>query len=447
MKCPYCSAEIEDGAKFCTNCGRQIGEQDPGTLPDEPPKKDMEKLIRVITIATAAIMTVIIGITLGVRSFAARKLAEGQEYYEKGNWDAAIPALKSAYKWGSKEASGVMLADSYYRTERIEEAYQLFEKLDISDNEYATGIYADTCEMMALKSLRSNQQEMALRYLEKEYDLTGDERIRNRIKAIQGGGSYADEAGNVYNLEGLPETLVLLNERGEEVYRTDIVYDYAGYPQYLKAYQKDSPQKTVFGSFEWEDGAEYEMTVYPSADSYSWIAEKSVMEEGELRTLTTLSEVSKQILSFSRTRNTGGALTRETITSSTGETAEIEWPGEENPDHAVMQVAEQTYILALSYDSDGNMTSLKITKNLLQTVMQIDNTYEEGKIVQQVTRITGMPMSAWKPARNYSKTVTEYSGKHPMTRSVFNENGKLIARGYYISGSWGSCWLMMYLPQ
>ena len=39
MKCPYCGAEIEDGSKFCTNCGKSLEDDDLLGLGDEPPKK------------------------------------------------------------------------------------------------------------------------------------------------------------------------------------------------------------------------------------------------------------------------------------------------------------------------------------------------------------------------------------------------------------------------
>ena len=57
MKCPYCGAEIEDGAKFCTSCGKSLQAESDGLeyLGDEPPKKSMEKAIRILVIAAAVI--------------------------------------------------------------------------------------------------------------------------------------------------------------------------------------------------------------------------------------------------------------------------------------------------------------------------------------------------------------------------------------------------------
>ncbi len=52
-----------------------------------------------------------------------------------------------------------------------------------------------------------------------------------------------------------------------------------------------------------------------------------------------------------------------------------------------------------------------------------------------------MPLTVWKPSGSYQRTVTEYSAHQPVSRTVYDESGALIARGYYTDGCG---WLMMY---
>ena len=455
MKCPYCNAEIEDGAKFCTNCGKALtssetvpetAEADTEKLPDEPPKKQMEKLIRILVIAAAVLVTAALGITLGVSSFVNRQYKAGQEAYEAGDYETSIEHLKNSFRFGKKEDSGILLADSYAKLGRFEESYQVYTKIEdlISSKEDIKARYGDVCGQIAYSYLSTNDTEGAMVYLQKQYELTQDETINNRIKAIQNGGTYADETGNIYNLDGKIETAVCADEKGNEIYRADLVYDHNGNWKFAKAYSSAGTKRSVFGTFEWNPDTEYELTVYSSGDSWSWIARGTEKENDEIRKITALSEVSKQIMSFSRTYNSEGFVTKETIETGSGDIAEIEWPAEENPEHAVLTIGDETYIAGLTYNSAGQIETLNITRNFLQTVMRITNEYnDDGTVKETVTKISCMPLVPWMPHLNYRRTITSYSAHRPVTRTVLDENGKLIARGYYISGCG---WLMMYLP-
>lgn len=447
MKCPYCGAEIEDGAKFCTSCGKSLQAESDGLeyLGDEPPKKSMEKAVRILVIAAAVIATLFIGVTLGIRSYIQREYQKGAAAYERQDYEAAVEALTHSVRWGQNNDAYALLAHSYYRLGRFEKALETYEIAyeEFSDNEEVISGYANTCEKLAYDSIGKNDAERAVYYLSKEYELTGDERISRRIKAIEGGGSYADEYGNVYNLAGLLETAVCYDEKGNELYRADLVYDLNGHWQFAKAFAPDQVKKSVFGTFDWEEPGEYVLNVYPQGSEYGWISEKTEYNSDTyIRRITTLSEVSSYILNFSYSHNSKGILEKQTITSSSGETMEIEWTGSEQPDHAVMSIGDQKYIAVITYNGQGQTESVTITKNLLQTVYSVANVYNEDGTVRETTvRNSGMPMTSWKPDRKYSRTVTEYSASVPSVRTVYNESGRMIARGYYVEGCG---WLMMY---
>ena len=197
MKCPYCNAEIEDGSKFCTNCGKSLADSDLEGLGDEPPRKSMEKAMRILVIGASVIATVIIAITLGVRSFISREYQKGVSAYENQDYESAVTALKHAVRWGHNEQAQALLAHSYYRLGKLDEAYAAYETVyaTMSDDEEVAAGYADTCEKLAYRCISENNAEQAVVYLKKEYELTEDERVSRRIKAIEGGGNFADEHG------------------------------------------------------------------------------------------------------------------------------------------------------------------------------------------------------------------------------------------------------------
>ena len=446
MKCPYCGAEIEDGVKFCTNCGKSLAEDEElQKLGDEPPKKQLEKVIRILVIAAAVIITVIVGVTLGMRSFMDREYKKGVQAYQSQDYETAIGSLNHAVRWGQNNDAYIMIADSYYRIAQFEKAYETYEIAykNFSDNEDVIKGYAETCEKLAYEAIAANDAEKAVTYLKKEYELTDDEVISRRIKAIEGGGSYADEHGNVYNLAGLLETAVCYDEKGNELYRAELIYDLNGKWQFAKAYQNDSVKKTVFGTFAWDDTEEFVLSVYPSGKDFSWLSEKTEINSDQyIKRLTSVSEVSRYILDFSYSHNSKGILERETITSSSGEKMEIEWTGEEYPDHAILNIDSQRYIAVFTYTPEGKIASMTVTKNFLQTVYSIENTYnDDGTIHETVIRNNSMPLTVWKPSVLYQRTVTEYSAHQPVSRTVYDESGALIARGYYTDGCG---WLMMY---
>ena len=447
MKCPYCGAEIKDGAKFCTNCGQSLEEETVSrdNLPDEPPKKEMEKLIRIIAVAAAVLITAVIGITLGIRSFAARQYQAGIQAYEAGEYETAMKALRSAVRWGRSEEAQKYLGITCAKCENWNEANTvLSEYISLYGNDgEAVDAYALSCEKLAQISLRDNDPETAVSWLKKEYDLTGDERVYKRLKAIEGGGIYADERGNVYNLDGLIETAVCTDVSDSELYRADLVYDAEGHWQTAKAYTEESPKKSVFMSFAWEDNTEYELHVYPDGEGYTWVAEKTVKDsDGRISSLITTSLTGENVLKYDYTENRNGCLLKETVTNAAGEKLVLEWPGEEKPDHAVISYGDQQYVAVISYDGAGRITSVSVTKNLLKTIWQITYKYnDDGTPSEVMVRDAGMPLTAWKPGKKYSRKLIRYSGGVPVSAEVYNEAGALSARAYYVE----NCgWLVMH---
>jgi hypothetical protein len=186
------------------------------------------------------------------------------------------------------------------------------------------------------------------------------------------------------------------------------------------------------------------MTVVPEGTEYSWTVEKTVYEDHRIKSKLIQTDTSKKVLNYSYSKNSDGWLKGETITSSDGQTAKIEWQEAEYPGHGVLTKDADTYVIVLSYDTAGNPSVIRATRNLLETVLAQDITYDEsGNVIRNIIKNTGMPFTVWKPALKYSDIRTEYSGGRPVTRTVYGENGQLLARGWYISGNG---WLMMYLP-
>ena len=493
MKCPHCGALIEDDAKFCTNCGESVEVQEPAVeepapvliseepviqeeeqvkeavpfetapqpviqepepeeekveeeepLGDEPPKKTMEKLIRILVLAIAAVMAVVIGVTAGIRSYAQRSYNAGKEAFENREYQTAVKSLKSAVRWGAGTGARKLLGDSYMALENYTDAYDVYtEYIEMEeDDTEAAGQLALCCEKLGEKAVEAEDYESAAAYFSKEYELTEKETVYRRMKAAENGGQYKDETGNVFDIYGLPLTLVCTNDSGNALYSTDIAYDDGHIWTSAKTYASDSAKKTVFASFD-KGVQDYELIVYPDGASYSYIGKAIEYNSDDRMTKVTLNrEAGKEVYTFDYVYDHKGEPQTQTVTNKAGDTMVFERQDENKKDAFKVTYNDQSYIALRTMTEDGKLLTFTVTKNLLKVIYKLEYKYnEDGTVSEMTVEDNGLPMTVWMPNGKYAHTVYEYSDGVPLRKTVYNKDNKTAATGYWIDGCG---WLTMY---
>lgn len=492
MKCPHCGAMIEDDAKFCTNCGEPVEVQEsvieepaPALIPeepviheekpaeepvpfetapqpviqesepqeepaeeeplgDEPPKKTMEKLIRILVLAIVAVMAVVIGITAGIRSYAQRSYNAGKEAYENREYQSAVKSLKSAVKWGAGTGARKLLGDSYMALESYEDAYSVYtEYIEMEPDDTETiNQLAVCCEKLGEKAVEAGDYEFASAYFGKEYELTGKETVYRRMKAAENGGQFTDDTGNVFDIYGLPLTLVCTDAGGKPLYKTDIAYNDSHIWTSAKTYADDSAKKTVFASFD-KSVQDYELIVYPDGSSYAYIGKGIEYNSDDRITRIALNrEAGKEVYSFDYIYDHKGEPQSWTITNKAGDSMVFERQDENKNDAFRVTYKDQSYIALRSMTDDGKLLNFTVTKNLLKVIYKLEYKYnEDGTVSEMTVEDNGLPMTVWMPDGKYSHTVYEYSDGIPLRKTVYNKDNDIAAQGYWISGCG---WLTMY---
>lgn len=231
MYCKNCGKLLDADSQFCLHCGTQMGEAvETAAYTPEPPaafqeavgdqtyvREDHKKkkapkrgLVMGIAAALVVILAALVGIFLygGAGKNLAKQLDLGNRYLEEMDYEQAVIAFTKAIEIDP------MSVDAHLG---LVEAY-----------------------------IRQGDFETALEAAEKGYDLTGDQRLKEKIDMIESGEIFDslgrvmkrtgyDESGNViwwhiftYNLKGKEASVTAYNGAGEETGRIDRTYDEEG---------------------------------------------------------------------------------------------------------------------------------------------------------------------------------------------------------------------------
>ena len=213
MYCKNCGKQLEDDSQFCLHCGTQVEAdvETKGYTPDTPvaaqepsgtgaytggenKKKKAPK--RGLVIGIAAVLVVLLGVLAGVFLYggAGRNLAKqldlGNRYLEEMDYEQAVIAFTKALEIDP------MSVDAHLG---LVEAY-----------------------------IRQGDFETALEAAEKGYDLTGDQRLKEKIDMIESGEIF-DSLGRVMKRTGYDESgnviwwhIFTYNLKGKEIGRAHV---------------------------------------------------------------------------------------------------------------------------------------------------------------------------------------------------------------------------------
>ena len=204
------------------------------------------------------------------------------------------------------------------------------------------------------------------------------------MKAAENGGQYKDETGNVFDIYGLPLTLVCTDAGGNALYSTDIAYDDGHIWTSAKTYASDSAKKTVFASFD-KGVQDYELIVYPDGASYSYIGKAIEYNSDDRMTKVTLNrEAGKEVYTFDYVYDHKGEPQTQTVTNKAGDTMVFERQDENKKDAFKVTYNDKSYIALRTMTEDGKLLTFTVTKNLLKVIYKLEYKYNEDGTVSEM---------------------------------------------------------------
>ena len=140
MICPKCGKPVQDGDKFCENCGMKIETSKPAPkqvvqtspMPKKKPPMTRDKKIIIALVAAVVVVGGIVGgiaFGSGESSAYSKKLDTAQQYAAEGNYDAAIIEYNEAIKIEpKKDKAYIRLSKIYWDRGEKRKAQEVLEK-------------------------------------------------------------------------------------------------------------------------------------------------------------------------------------------------------------------------------------------------------------------------------------------------------------------------------
>ena len=394
-------------------------------------------------LAAIAVVVVVLGSLIGVRTYASSQYRAGQQYLQEEKYAEAAEALKNAIAWnGGGNNAILLLGDALYGTEEYEEAITQYEAYrDKMPNVDMTPRFRDAYRGAADKALKAGDEDTCVSWLDKEYGLTHDERTFYRKEAIRNGGTYTDVSGNIFNSFGEPVQLVnskitlTLTYDADKLIKIDGVMKGRKGVTTLTADTKETRPHTL--DVHW----------YPDgSNAVRYYAEDIVTDKGDIvkRTIRRSLEANR-VYSYTYKYDGNKAIScieEQPDGTKVNYTFGYDSNGRRNVRDASFADNSTPHHTTYDYDKDGHLTASTITQNIIEWLEKHTWTYRDGLLTEEtLQRKKAYTRYSEEPMHDYRHIVYKNtSGGDPLQASLQDENGVTRADGWYIPGS-GWIWL------
>ena len=365
--------------------------------------KDEKKKMTVRTeIIISAIVAVLGGGYLGIRSYASSQYKKGVDLLETRQYEAAAAAFDTAQKYGCSQAElPLHLGEAYYYAEQKEEAIPWLEKYYGSSTNL-NEMQLDCYETIWQESLENNDYAKAADMMRREYQYSRSTYSLFRQKAAENEGTFTDEKGNVYNLYGLPERVVVYDPSGTEIYSVDLSYD------------KDRNLVSAgTAQIERKDPADYWFEFHPE---YTLSTLTELDTHGNPLKRTTVTQSGTEETEYANTYEKG---LLKTVIYTIGDKEYTD--AYEYKDGRLTYIRHEDTVTSFGYDAQGRLEKEITSKGVSQTEM-IRYAYDEkGRKTSKSVYSTG------------TTETFEYTPAGELyTSEIRDQSGTPLSAGYYI---------------
>lgn len=393
-----------------------------------------------IEITVAVIAAVLLGGYFGIRSYAGTQYESGLDLYKSGNYAEASSALSKAVRFhGGGEEAVKYLGDAYYHNKEYDKAAEQYEKyLDshASDKKTKQSLL-DAYQKLADQALKKKDNETALSYLQKKYDLDNSTDTYIRMQAVKNGGTYtSDTNGTVYDTKARPVKISVTNSDSEELYTVKVSYK-KNHVSSLTVTEKDQSVKIR----DLADRGHATVSVFPDL---SWQKENDVYEDDNLKERDYVSSNgNSSSIVYDNTLNKKGRITSRTFESN----------GIEVTDSFTWKNGRITKMNRKSADEDlvytntwkkGLLQKTVIKSGSVGEVGRIEYEYDaSGNLTDQVESHDMLSADEKEPfMKNRHIAYTYTSEGTPVSCTIRTGDNELAGYGTYIDGTG---WIMCYI--
>ena len=395
-----------------------------------------------LEIIVAVIAAILLGSYFGIRSYANTQYESGIDLYKAGNYKEASSALSKAVRFhGGGDEAILYLGDAYYQNKEYENASEQYESYQ-EKHPKSKKVKKDliqTYQKLADASLKKKDNDTALKYLQKCYELDNSTDTYIRMQAVKNGGTYtSDTDGTVYDTQARPVEIHVTDSDSEELYSVKIAYK-KGKVSSLKASTKDNsvtldkPRKT----------GEYTISVFPDL---SWQSERDLYDQDNLseRDFTGSNGTDSAIV-YENKVNGKGRITSRTFTVNGVETTDTYTWKNGHITKISRTSADEDLVYRNTWKKDLLQRTV-ITSGKPGEVGRIEYEYDvSGNLTDQIETHSLLSGDESEPFMKDRHISYVYGGNgKAMSCTIRTGDNTLAGYGTYIDGMG---WIMCYVRQ